>query len=61
MRVTFGNYQAVLNNGATISYGRQLSQVEADSTWNGGFKVDGRSIINILESHTDVYLISAAG
>jgi hypothetical protein len=56
IEVTFSNYTSLLYNGARIIYGNRVGVVESDSGWNGGFKINGRSIRNILEEF-DVILI----
>ena len=56
VEVTFSNYASLLYNGARIIYDNRVCVVESDSEWNGGFKINGRSIRNILEEF-DVLLI----
>ena len=56
IEITFSNYEKLLYNGARVIYGDRVATVESDSGWNGGFKINGRSIKNILEEF-DVMLI----
>jgi hypothetical protein len=54
--ITFANYEKLLYDGARVIYGERAGIVERDSGWNGGFKIGGRSIRNLLEEF-DVMLI----
>jgi hypothetical protein len=55
--VDFTNYATCLYAGATLLYDNRVGIVEVDSGWNGGFKINGRSIKNILEEYDNVYLV----
>ena len=54
--VTFSNYATVLYPGARVIYGNHVGTVERDTGWSGGYKINGRSIKNLLEEF-DVMLI----
>lgn len=56
-QVTFSNYTQVLYTGARIVYGNSVAVVVADPKWNGGFRVNGCSIRNVLEEHALVQLL----
>jgi hypothetical protein len=55
--IDFTNYATRLYAGATLLYDNHVGIVEVDSGWNGGFKINGRSIKNILEEFDNVYLV----
>jgi hypothetical protein len=55
--IDFTNYATCLYAGATLLYDNRAGIVEVDSKWNGGFKINGRSIKNILEEYDNVYLV----
>jgi hypothetical protein len=55
--IDFTNYATRLYAGATLLYDNRAGIVEVDSGWNGGFKINGRSIKNILEEFENVYLV----
>jgi len=54
--VTFSNYATILYPGARVMYGNRVGTVERDTGWGGGYKINGRSIKNLLEEF-DVMLI----
>lgn len=56
-KVTFTNYATLLYHGARLAYDGYVGDVEEDETWSGGFKIAGRSILQILESCDDVFLL----
>jgi hypothetical protein len=56
--VTFSNYSNLLYNGALVMYDNRIGTVERDTGWGGGFKINGRSIKNLLEEF-DVMLVSS--
>jgi hypothetical protein len=56
--INFSNFRDTLVDGATLVYGSRNGKIQRDETWNGGFKIDGRSIKNILEQYVGVYMIS---
>jgi hypothetical protein len=55
--IDFMNYATRLYAGATLLYDGRMGIVEADSGWGGGYKINGRSIKNILEECDNVYLV----
>jgi hypothetical protein len=55
--IDFMNYATSLYAGATLLYDNRAGIVEVDSKWSGGFKINGRSIKNILEECDNVYLV----
>jgi hypothetical protein len=55
--VNFGNYRELLYDGARIAYGNSVAVVVADTRWNGGYRVNGCSIRNVLEEHALVQLL----
>lgn len=64
IKINFSNYEQLLfYEGAELVYAsterNELSsgKVEIDPGWNGGFKVNGRSIRDILENYDKVGLI----
>ena len=54
IRVTYSNYREVLREGLLLIYDGRSAKIVRDATWNGGFKIAGRSILNILEEYNDV-------
>jgi hypothetical protein len=55
-KLTFGNYQKLLFDGAKIVWDLRIAKVEANSKWVGGFVVEGRSITNLMEEY-EVFLL----
>ena len=55
--VNFGNYSELLYDGARIVYGNSVAVVVADPKWNGGYRVNGCSIRNVLEEYALVLLL----
>lgn len=55
--ITFSNFRDTLVDGYTLVYGQTAGKIKRDETWNGGFKINGRSIKNILETHVGVYMV----
>lgn len=57
MEITFANYKQILYSGARILFDGFTDIVVADETWNGGYKVSGKSILYVLENYKHVYLM----
>lgn len=57
-QVTHKNYQALLKDGGTLFYGGGSSYdsgcIVADDSYNGGFHINGRSVVNILDESYEV-------
>lgn len=60
MQLTFSNYKDLLYNGARVRYENRIALVEKDPEYNGGFNVEGRSILNLLENF-EVFLLNQGG
>lgn len=55
--INFSNFREQLVDGYTLYYGNKSGLIKKDETWNGGYKIDGRSIKNILEQNTGVFMM----
>lgn len=56
-RLTYTNYRDLLYNGARVRYDNHIALILQDPEYNGGFNVEGRSILNLLENF-DVFLLN---
>lgn len=56
MRLNLSNYTSLCRDGLVLVYDGRAGTIIKDSSYQGGYKVNGRSIKNILEEHDAVYL-----
>lgn len=57
--ITFSNYKSVVYHGARIVYDSNVGTIQANSSWNGGYMVNGLSILHVLENFNNIKLIDS--
>lgn len=51
--ISFGNIKD-LKSGSRVAYGDRIDVVKFDVAFNGGYKIGGRSIMNVLEEYGEI-------